>query len=303
MNHLIKAEEKEGLRLVAKRREYGLKLLDFSLLNFPGGGKFAFDTKDEELAAIILTGTCSVTNGKDINWQNIGGRKNVFEAQAYSFYLPIETKCELSAGEGFSLAFVKVAAKKKFKPVLIQPEDIKVTVAGAFNWKREVQKIFDDNLETNHILGGETLNPISNWSSAPPHRHDEDNIPVESDMEEVYYFKLHPPEGFGMQRIYTYDRKVDAAYVLEDGDTTVMSEGYHPVVGGPGYQIHYLWFLAGEKRILCQNDDPDHAWVKKLGEKMAPHEAQIMRGRKGVEHPLLEPYKKLIEDAYKERPQ
>ena len=146
MNHLIKADDNRGLRVVARRGTYGLKMMDFCLLNFPEGGSFPINTKDEELASIILTGTCSVTGDKGINWKNIGRRKNVFEGRATSFYLPIETKCELTAEPGFSMAFVKVPAEKKFKPVLILPEDVIITVAGAFNWKREVQKIFDNNL-------------------------------------------------------------------------------------------------------------------------------------------------------------
>ena len=299
MRYLIKAQKTEGLREVVARGQYGLKMINFYTLDFPGGGSISIDTKDDELAAVILSGSCSIKGSDNIDWENIGKRKNVFEGRATSFYLPIGAKCELVSKPGFSMAFVRVPAEKKYEPVLVRPEDVRITTAGAFNWKREVQKIFDDNLETNHILGGETLNPVSNWSSAPPHRHDEDNIPIESDMEEVYFFKLWPRCGFGMQRIYTYDKKVDEAHTLNDGDTTAIPVGYHPVVAGPGYQIYYLWFLAGKKRILCQNDDPDHAWVKKLGDKMAPQEAEIMKGSDDPDHPLLAPYRHVIEESSK----
>jgi 5-deoxy-glucuronate isomerase len=119
----------------------------------------------------------------------------------------------------------------------------------------------DSDIPQNLIVG-ETINPPGNWSSSPPHKHDVDDLPMESKLEEVYFYKLKPQQGFGLQRIYSDDGDLDEAYVIRDGDTVAFPRGYHPVVAAPGYQLYYLWVLAGEKRIMCPNDDPDHAWVK-----------------------------------------
>ena len=81
-------------------------------------------------------------------------------------------------------------------------------------------------------------------------------------MEEVYFFKIKPQQGFGIQRIYSDDRSIDSTYLLQDNDTVAIPEGYHPVVAAPGYRLYYLWILAGEKRILKMRDDPQHTWLK-----------------------------------------
>ena len=80
--------------------------------------------------------------------------------------------------------------------------------------------------------------------------------------EEAYFFRLNPARGFGMQRVYTDDGSLDEAYTVEDGDVVAIPRGYHPVVAGPGYQLYYLWVLAGNQRVLAPRDDPNHAWLK-----------------------------------------
>jgi 5-deoxy-glucuronate isomerase len=109
---------------------------------------------------------------------------------------------------------------------------------------------------------GETYNPSGNWSSYPPHKHEREVPGLESKHEEVYYFRMNPAQGFALMRLYQ-DEGRDQAVVVEDGDTVLLPNGYHPVVAAPGYQAYYLWILAGEKRALLMHDDPKHAWVKK----------------------------------------
>jgi 5-deoxy-glucuronate isomerase len=90
----------------------------------------------------------------------------------------------------------------------------------------------------------------------------------ESPYEEVYFFKIKPSQGFGLQRIYTApddEDPFDLVYVVEDGDTVVIPRGYHPVVAAPGYELYYLWILAGEERRYgAWSDDPRHSWIKNM---------------------------------------
>ncbi|MDO8683225.1 MAG: 5-deoxy-glucuronate isomerase, partial [Armatimonadota bacterium] len=122
-----------------------------------------------------------------------------------------------------------------------------------------------DNVDAEMLLIGETLNPPGNWSSAPPHKHDVSKG-VERFMEEVYFFVFDPPQGFGMQRIYSGEDspgQMDVGIPLEDGTTVAIPFGYHPVVAGPGYKMLYVWVLAGETREFgTWSDDPKHTWVK-----------------------------------------
>jgi 5-deoxy-glucuronate isomerase len=125
-----------------------------------------------------------------------------------------------------------------------------------------VKNIIDSSIPSEHFIIGETVNPPGNWSSWPPHKHDINDYPNEIDMEEVYYFKVNPPTGFGVQRIYDVD--FSEIYVVEDGDTVLIKRGYHPVAAAPGHQVYYLWILGGEERILLPNDDPKFKWQKHL---------------------------------------
>jgi 5-deoxy-glucuronate isomerase len=119
------------------------------------------------------------------------------------------------------------------------------------------------------LLAGETLNPPGNWSSYPPHKHDRSNPPLEAILEEVYFFRTKPAQGFGLMWTYTAADDPDGfstVFVVEDGDTVLLPKGYHPVVAAPGYQLHYTWVLAGEERRYgAWADDPRHAWVKGKG--------------------------------------
>ena len=139
---------------------------------------------------------------------------------------------------------------------------------GRGNFERKVYSALDQNLAAERLLAGETLNPPGNWSSYPPHKHDFSNPPQEAVLEEVYYFRVKPAQGFGF--IWTYTAPNDPegfsnVFVVEDGDTVLLPKGYHPVVAAPGYELQYTWVLAGEERKYgAWADDPRHVWVRSL---------------------------------------
>jgi 5-deoxy-glucuronate isomerase len=105
---------------------------------------------------------------------------------------------------------------------------------------------------------GETFNPPGHWSSFPPHKHDgRDGEPT---LEEVYYYRVDPPQGFGQQMLYTTDGEC-VTHAVRDGDTVLLPYGYHPVSSPPGYRLYYLWGMAGEQRKLALHEDPAHKWI------------------------------------------
>jgi len=168
----------------------------------------------------------------------------------------------LSAESDFEAAIAFVPGNGDGEIKLVPPSEVRTREVGRDNWFRYVYDVIDERIPAARLIMGETVNPPGNWSSYPPHKHDVDNLPQESDMEEVYYFKVDPVQGFGIQRIYTQDRSVDEAHIIENDTAVSIPEGYHPVVAGAGYKVYYLWVLAGEKRVLKMNDDPAHAWIK-----------------------------------------
>jgi 5-deoxy-glucuronate isomerase len=121
----------------------------------------------------------------------------------------------------------------------------------------------------------EVYTPSGNWSSYPPHKHDEHIVDqagnvLEADLEEIYFYKIDRPEGFAYQRIYTSDRKIDELIMARDSHLVLSPQGYHPVVAAPGYNCYYLNMLAGSAQSLAATDDPDHAWVKETWKDQDP---------------------------------
>jgi 5-deoxy-glucuronate isomerase len=113
------------------------------------------------------------------------------------------------------------------------------------------------------LLVVEVRTPPGHSSSYPPHKHDQDNLPHESSLEETYYHRLDPPQGFAFQRVYTDDRSIDEALAVEDHDVVMVPRGYHPVIVPHGYESYYLNVMAGPTRAWHFHNDPAHEWMLK----------------------------------------
>ncbi len=114
-----------------------------------------------------------------------------------------------------------------------------------------------------NLLLGETLNPPGNWSGTPAHKHEQARPPDESCHEELYYFKIDKPQGFGIQKFYSPERGVDELISITDGTVTFMPWGYHQIVAGPGYTLYYLFFLSGQGKKLAGVPDQNHCWISR----------------------------------------
>ncbi len=261
--HLRTATFHEGLNVIYRRSgtDDVISRIDFSVLNLSSGQTFSERLDKRELGLVILGGKCNVQAG-DKTFTEIGERENVFAGKAYAVYVPGQTEWRVEAVTKCQVALCYADWEKGGEVRLITPEENVENIRGRDNWTRRVVDIIDERTDANHLIVGETYNPPGNWSSYPPHKHEVDNPPVESFQEEVYYFKLNPPQGFGFIRQYTDDRELDVVHTVEDGDTVLIPKGYHPVVAAPGYELYYLWILSGNTRKLMPHDDPAHTWVK-----------------------------------------
>ena len=141
------------------------------------------------------------------------------------------------------------------------------------------------------MLVVEVITPGGHWSSYPPHKHDRDALPDESYLEETYYHRLKPAQGFAFQRIYTEDGSLDEALTVKDGDVVLVPRGYHPVGAPHGYDLYYLNVMAGPKRIWRFYNDPQHEWLMKQGPREAP-----ARARRRARHHGAEPRARLQGD-------
>jgi 5-deoxy-glucuronate isomerase len=136
-------------------------------------------------------------------------------------------------------------------------------VRGQGSNTRYVRDILPQTEPAEALLVVEVITPPGNASSYPPHKHDTDALPVESSLEETYYHRLDPPQGFAFQRVYTDDRSLDETMTVEDRDVVMVPRGYHPVVVPHGYTSYYLNVMAGPRRVWHFHNDPAHEWMLK----------------------------------------
>ena len=146
---------------------------------------------------------------------------------------------------------------------VIAPESLGQEVRGKGTNTRHVTNILPENEPADSLLVVEVITPGGNTSSYPPHKHDQDNLPAESYLEETYYHRLNPPQGFAFQRVYTDDRSLDEAMAIEDGDVVLVPRGYHPCATCHGYDLYYLNVMAGPKRTWKFHNAAEHEWLMK----------------------------------------
>ena len=260
---LIHLSPKQGYNKVFDVGEYNMALTSFGLIQLADGTSYKGSTGDFEVALVLLGGKCSV-KGKDFHFAEVGKRKNVFDGKPHTVYLPRHTDYEITALGDVDIAYnASPATRDTARPTVITPEECRTLSLGRDNFSRSATIMLDEKFDSEHFYIGEGMIPSGNWSGYPPHRHDFDNLPDEIDMEETYFYRFDPPQGFGIQKVYQPDGSIDETYTVKNNDTVAIAEGYHPLCGAPGYQMYYLWTMTGKvNRGLISYKDPLHSWVK-----------------------------------------
>ncbi len=227
-------------------------------------GSFSLGNDDAETVLVPLSGTCRVrADGQ--SWE-LGGRQSIFDGMPWALYLPRETSFEVEAdGE---VAMCSAHAEQRREPVLITPDDVEIEVRGAGNATRQINHIVKPEFQADRILVVEVFTPAGNWSSYPPHKHDEDNPPGEVVLEETYYYRTAKPEAFALQRLYNPKHDLDVTVTVRDGDLMLVPYGYHTTCAAHGYDLYYLNALAGDRRSMAASDDPQLAWVRAAWQTM-----------------------------------
>ena len=250
------------------RRGKDMKYLSFTVVEL--GGSFReheFETGSEEMSLDFYTGPVVVeAEGVFGRWsQAVPGRDSIADSHPM-VYIPANAKVRVRTANGPARLTIAGAEGKTGEPRYLAGDEIMSKSVGKENWTRTVHTHIADNVPASHLICGETINRPGGWSSCPPHKHDRFNEPSEVPMEEIYYFQVDPPQGFGFMRVYTDPKDTDAfdySYAVEHGDTVLIPRGYHPVVACPGYTLNYTWVLAGEGRTYgAWADDPRHAWIR-----------------------------------------
>lgn len=261
MSLLVKAK-REGRDIVRVTPESaGWDYVGFAAHRLQDGEALDFETGAREFCIVVLSGVVSVAAGAD-SWREIGGRASVFDDGApYAVYVPGDVVVEVRAHGAAEVALCSAPAGGDFKARLIEPSAMKRSVRGSGSNTRYVCDILPHTEPAAHLLVVEVRTPAAHSSSYPPHKHDVDNLPVESSLEETYYHRIDPPQGFAFQRVYTDARDIDQSMAVEDHDVVMVPRGYHPVVMPHGYQGYYLNVMAGRTREWHFKNDPAHEWM------------------------------------------
>jgi 5-deoxy-glucuronate isomerase len=232
------------------------------------------------MAVLPLAGSCVVEcEGRRFA---LKGRTSIFHRVTDFAYVPIDAEVRIASPGGGEFALLSAEASRRLDPAYGPAEDVPVEVRGAGRATRQITNFLEPSaFPADRLMAVEVLTPAGNWSSYPPHKHDEENPACgELPLEEIYYFRVRDPRtgraggrGFAFHRTYDLRRGFDVSAAVADGDVFVVPSGYHgPSVAGPDHDLYYLNVLAGpsEERRMAFCDDPAHAWVRASWEGVAP---------------------------------
>jgi 5-deoxy-glucuronate isomerase len=255
----------------------------------------SISTGGSEACVLPLSAT-AVTVRCDGEQFSLAGRASVFARVTDFAYMPRDATVTLQSASGGEVAIATARCERRLAPRYGPAEAVAVETRGAGPATRQVTNFMSPEVweHADKLMCVELLTPDGNWSSYPPHRHDDSpECPVNN--EEIYYFRIgragsaeFSTDGFGMHRTYTPDGSIDENVVVGDGDVFLVPRGYHgPCIAAPGYTMYYLNVLAGsgDARSMAFCDDPTHHWVRDSWTGMAIDPRVPMTSHEGVVAP------------------
>ena len=264
MSLLAKAA-KDGREIVKVTPERaGWTYVGFRAIRLKAGETENLDTAGQELCLVVLTGTVHVSVGAE-RFESLGTRTSVFEpVSPDAVYVPPGQRVTVTAARDAEVALATSPAEGKHPTRVIRGAAMNRSVRGKDANTRYICDILPQtDPQAEHLLVVEVITPAGHSSSYPPHKHDRDVPPEETLLEETYYHRLNPSQGFAFQRVYTDDRSLDESMAVENHDTVMVPRGYHPCVAPYGYDLYYLNVMAGPGRLWHFKNDPVHEWMLK----------------------------------------
>jgi len=260
--HLTDGSSAEGaFSLVVTPERAGWAYSGLRVLKLQPGGTHTWATGDDEVLVLPLSGSCTVTcDGESFE---LRGRRDVFSRVSDFAYVPRGATVTVSSADGGRFAVPSARCTRRLSPRYGAAEQVPVELRGAGQASRQVNNFCSpEAFECDKLIAVEVLTPGGNWSSYPPHKHDEARE-GEVELEEIYYFET---PGLAYQRVYgTADRPIDVLAEVRTGDAVLIPHGWHgPSMAAPGYDLYYLNVMAGpaDERVWRFCDDPAHTWVR-----------------------------------------
>jgi 5-deoxy-glucuronate isomerase len=253
--------------LVVTPESAGWTYSGLAVVDLEPGESTTWHTGAAEMLVMSLSGACSVTcEGETLV---VEGRPDVFSGPSDFVYVPRDAEMVLTSDLGGRFALPSAVCRGRL-PFRHQPASaVPVELRGAGAASRQVNNFCTpDAFDAEVLIACEVLTPGGNWSSYPPHKHDEASAD-ESELEEIYYFEVADgPAGPGVayQRVYGHlGKEIDVLAEVRSGDVVLIPFGWHgPSMAVPGYDLYYLNVMAGpsDERAWRICDDPAHGWVR-----------------------------------------
>lgn len=240
----------------------GWRYVGFSLYRLRPGESAAEATGTTEVILVLVEGRARIhAAGQD--WGVLGERMNVFErTPPHCLYVPNGQDWSLVAETDCTVAVCAAPGRGNHPARRIGPGGIAFTERGRGTNTRYVHNIAMEAEEIcDSLLVTEVFTPAGHWSSYPSHRHDEDDFPRITYLEETYYHRINPAQGFGIQRVYTEDGTLDETMAVQDGDVVLVPRGHHPCGAPYGFEMYYLNVMAGPRRNWRFQPDPAVTWI------------------------------------------
>ncbi|AYD04644.1 5-deoxy-glucuronate isomerase [Neorhizobium sp. NCHU2750] len=227
----------------------GWRHVGFSLYRLRAGETASEATGEREVILVMIEGKAAI-EGVGRYWGVLGERMSVFEkSPPHCLYLPNGSEWTAKAATDCVIAICSAPGKGSHEARRIGPDGITLTQRGEGSNTRFINNIAMENEDyCDALLVTEVFTPAGNWSSYPSHRHDEDDFPRVTYLEETYYHRIDPADGFGIQRVYTDDRQLDETMAVHDGDVVCVPRGHHPCGAPHGFEMYYLNVMAGPLR-------------------------------------------------------
>ena len=259
----LRPTDKIGLVHDITPHSAGWAHVGFALYRLEAGDAVSGESGDRELCLVLVEGTAHIEVEQQ-DFGPVGTRKSPFEGPPDAVYVPAGAQWRAVAETGVELAVCSApGVRGAYAARRIPPGSHQQITRGKGSNTRLVTDILPETDQAHALLVVEVITPNGNTSSYPPHKHDTDNLPAESLLEETYYHRFNPAQGFAMQRIYTDDRSLDVAVAVENGDVSLVPRGYHPVATVHGYDSYYLNVMAGPHRTWRFHNAVEHEWMLK----------------------------------------
>jgi 5-deoxy-glucuronate isomerase len=240
----------------------GWSYVGFGLYRLKTGDQAHEVTGETEVILVLVEGRARIV-ADDADFGLLGDRMDVFErTPPHAVYVPAGAQWHLVAATDCTVAVCAAPGRPGRAAEVIGPAGVVQSQRGKGANTRFVNAIaMEDRDVADSLLVTEVFTPQGNWSSYPPHRHDEDDFPNMTYLEETYYHRLNPSGGFAFQRVFTDDLSLDVTVSAADHDVVLVPKGHHPAAAPYGFDLYYLNVMAGPRRAWRFRNHPDFDWI------------------------------------------